>query len=640
MPRSKGGAYQRSQAISYQPHIDGLRALAVLPVILFHFDVPGFTGGFVGVDIFFAISGYLITGLIYSEVQRGNFCFRAFYARRLRRIYPALFVTLAATAAAGIMLLPPGRLAALTRSVIYATLGISNFLFWQESGYFDSDAIAKPLLHTWTLGVEEQFYLVWPATVLMLLWFKKKWALLGGLLAIGVAGLGFAEYGLNVDPAAAFYLMPFRAAEFVIGALLVWWPGSAIGNRVKEVCCAAGLLLIATAVFAYTPSTRFPGLAALLPCLGAAALIIGGSAPYLGFALVNPASVWLGRLSYSLYLVHWPMLSLLSQWEFGLVSPAQRVVLVAASIALAFLMFRFVEQPFRYGRPTLSPSRVIGIASASIALLICFSFSGLFLGERLAAHSFDAATVKSLKEKRFVIRQEICIAKGWDHCDDPMPGKINILIVGDSQAVDAYNALHVAMPDASVLLSTLGGCPPYDKMEELLPPTNPDRQKCLDLNVKRFDETFLKSFDAIVVDSLFGWYMPKHLEHFLARAKEVVPRTPLIVFGNYISLETECWEIVARLGATACGDAQFVASKFLFEDELAALAARYGATFISLKDLFCAREQCLVQISGVPFTWDKFHLSYEFEVEAGNRLRPVLSSIPRLKPKPGGPPDR
>src|ERR1700730_2081242 len=217
MPRSKGGAYQRSQAISYQPHIDGLRALAVLPVILFHFDVPGFTGGFVGVAIFIAISGYLITGLINSEVQRGNFCFRAFYARRLRRIYPALFVTLAATAAAGIMLLPPGRLAALTRSVIYATLGISNFLFWQESGYFDSDAIAKPLLHTWTLGVEEQFYLVWPATVLMLLWFKKKWALLGGLLAIGVAGLGFAEYGLNVDPAAAFYLMPFRAAALVIG---------------------------------------------------------------------------------------------------------------------------------------------------------------------------------------------------------------------------------------------------------------------------------------------------------------------------------------------------------------------------------------------------------------------------------------
>ena len=356
---------------NYKPEIDGLRALAVLAVLLFHLQVPGFTGGFVGVDVFFVISGWLITRLIYTEAQQRSFSIVNFYVRRVRRILPALFVTLLVTAVFGALILPPAELERLLRSAIYGGLALSNVLFWRESGYFDSDAIYKPLLHTWTLGVEEQFYLLWPATVLGLLWTPNKWISFAGLLVMGGISLCLAEYVIDGDAAGAFYLMPFRVIEFVIGALLVWTSGRAVPSEAwKEVYCVIGLALIAAAVFWYSPETRFPGVAALVPCVGAALLILGGGATYSGYALRNPLSVWIGRISYSLYLVHWPTLSLYYQWKLEPLSRSEQAGIVIFSVALASVMFCFIEQPFRYGRPATAPLKVFGTSSVCLALLL------------------------------------------------------------------------------------------------------------------------------------------------------------------------------------------------------------------------------------------------------------------------------
>ena len=296
--------------LAYEPGIDGLRAFAVLAVMFFHLGVPGFTGGFVGVDVFFVISGFLITRLIYRETKAGGFSFAKFYARRARRILPALAVTLLGTAVAAAIIAAPAQFQSLLTSLISAALGVSNFYFWMESGYFAADDLSTPLLHTWTLGVEEQFYLLWPAVIVLLAAFRSKAVLMGAVVFMGGLSLAAAEYAIGQGhAAAAFFLMPTRIVEFAIGACLVWISRDG-DNRWKELCCALGFAAIAAAVFLYTPQTRFPGVTALLPCAGAALLITGASSRYAGLALRSRTAVWIGRRSYSLYLMHWPLISL------------------------------------------------------------------------------------------------------------------------------------------------------------------------------------------------------------------------------------------------------------------------------------------------------------------------------------------
>ena len=178
-------------------------------------------------------------------------------------------------------------------------------------------------------------------------------------------------------------------------------------------------------------------------------------------------------------------------------------------------------------------------------------------------------------------------------------------------------------------MSMLGGCAPYDKMDDLLPANFPNLRECIELNQKRFDQAFLSSFDAIAVNALYDWYKPQHLQRFLSRAKNVAPNMPLIVFGNYITLNIECWRIAAKLGVHACGDRRFIDSEFRYEDELADVSKRAGATFVSMRKIFCQDGECVLQLGDVPFTWDKFHLSYEFSVELGHRISDIVALLPK-----------
>src|SRR5271170_3095038 len=289
----------------YRPEIDGLRALAILPVLLFHYRVSPFRGGFVGVDVFFVISGYLITQLIEAERREGRFSIARFYERRVRRIFPALFVMLTAATIAAAFILFPVDLVRYANSLL-ATAGFAaNFEFWREAGYFDVAAAEKPLLHLWSIAVEEQFYLVFPA--LLLLFQSRRVAI---TLAIFVLSFAFAVWGVIHAPSAAFYLLPGRAWELMLGALLALHAVPFIERRwIREALAVTGIALIAIAVFGYSKDTPFPGAAALLPCLGAA-LVIYSSVPGITSAsavLSLPPLVFVGRISYSLYLWHWPL---------------------------------------------------------------------------------------------------------------------------------------------------------------------------------------------------------------------------------------------------------------------------------------------------------------------------------------------
>ena len=293
--------------MNYRPDIDGLRAIAVGSVILYHFDVWPFTGGFVGVDVFFVISGYLITNLIVKEINAGEFSFGNFYIRRARRLLPAFFVVLAITFYFGVLVFGAKDLKALGESTMYAIFSLSNFHFWSIADYFDTSTKLKPLLHTWSLSVEEQFYLFWPLTIVLLFRLPRLVAPIV-LALMSISSLALAVFWIRSgDGVTAFYLLPARIVEFGFGAALVWIPRFVVPAFYREMALVSGLGMILASVLLYTEETPFPGFASLLPCLGAALAIFGGMAPMSGIILRNPVAVWIGKTSYSSYLIHWPV---------------------------------------------------------------------------------------------------------------------------------------------------------------------------------------------------------------------------------------------------------------------------------------------------------------------------------------------
>ncbi|MDL2410143.1 acyltransferase family protein [Rhizobium calliandrae] len=359
--------------LKYRADIDGLRALAILPVVLFHAGIPGFSGGFVGVDVFFVISGFLMASLISGEIGRDDFSILRFYERRIRRIFPALFAVLAASSVAAWLLLMPVELEYFARSLKAAALFTSNIQFKKESGYFDIGAQLKPLLHTWSLAVEEQFYILFPLLMIAVSRFARRHTvhILSGLLIVSFAASAWTVFR---NPTAAFYLLQFRAWELILGAMLAFnvIPRPA-RPLVREALAALGVGLIAIAVFGFTDHTQFPGPAALLPCLGAA-LVIHAGAEYglAGRALRAKPLVFVGLISYSLYLWHWPIIVFSREISGRELSPAQGGLIVLASFALATLSFRFVERPFRGRGGGLGRRSVFAAAAAVMVAMVVF----------------------------------------------------------------------------------------------------------------------------------------------------------------------------------------------------------------------------------------------------------------------------
>ena len=333
----------------YRPDIDGLRAFAVLSVVLYHAFPQMFRGGYVGVDIFFVISGFLISSILFAEMTEHRFSFTIFYGRRIRRIFPALAVCLAAVLAYGFVSLTPSELAQLGKHVFFGAGFLSNIVLWSESGYFDSAATYKPLLHLWSLGIEEQFYILWPALLWVVFRLKAK---VGRLLAV----LFLASFTVNIalsitDIAADFYLPVSRFWELLAGAGLAWLRQIVLSPNVRSWISFAGLAALLTSVALFTAEMRFPGWLALLPVAGAGAIILAGpEAAVNRVVFSNRAVVFVGLISYPLYLWHWPLISYAYVIRLGKApTPLMAAALVAASFLLAWATYRFIEYPVRFG---------------------------------------------------------------------------------------------------------------------------------------------------------------------------------------------------------------------------------------------------------------------------------------------------
>lgn len=611
------------RATAYQPHIDGLRGISVLLILLFHLELPGVSGGFVGVDVFFVISGYLITGQLLSEIARQRFSYRRFFARRVRRLLPAFLVTLAATLVAGVFLLTPYRINELAESTLWAVFSLSNIYFWLHSGYFDATAAVKPLLHTWSLAVEEQFYVIWPA---LLVYLCRRGATRWALAVIGVLSFAAAELWLDLDPSASYLLTPFRVGEFAIGALLWWAPRAKEGvDRIRSILALLGLGLIGIAAVTFSEGTRFPGIHALVPCLGAVLLLrFGGSG--LGKAvLVNPVLVRVGLVSYSLYLVHWPLIVFAKGGSAAPLSPPGQITLLITSIVVAVAMYRYVEQPFRvrsstgYRLPDSAFAGFIGVISAS--LLFVAVVSAVSDGEWWQRGNPNALTVAQIdagKAERFQLLIDLCEARGWERCEEPGQG-VNVLILGDSHGPDGLNAMATAMPAARLALRSLPGCPP------MLPETyarlradHPGRTECIQFNETTWSEFPLSRFQHIVISVLFDWYTPTDLQQAIAAIK-LRSTAEIWVFGNFLVLNGAFPELASR-GALQSRDIKSFAR---FEDQLEA-GAGDAYHFLSKRGLLCTGgdlDSCRLWFADVPFTYDEHHLSRQAATFIGERLR-------------------
>lgn len=334
----------------YRADVDGLRAVAVAAVVAFHAFPSVMPGGFVGVDVFFVISGYLISGIILQRLAAGRFSVTEFYARRIRRIFPALVCVLMAVLAAGWFWSFAAEYRAIGKQVIGSAAFFANFLFWKESNYFAADAALTPLLHLWSLGIEEQFYLIWPLCLVAV--YRWRSGPLVATCAIGLVSFAASLFIVQSDRTAAFYAPWFRIWELLAGAALASAGGRLeVRGRVADLCATSGLLLIIGSVALIDAGGMFPGVLALAPVAGTMLLIAAGPAAAINRTLLsNPLVVALGLISYPLYLWHWPLLVFLRQHTAGAPSVGARAVTVAIGLVLAWATYRLVERPVRFGR--------------------------------------------------------------------------------------------------------------------------------------------------------------------------------------------------------------------------------------------------------------------------------------------------
>lgn len=623
-PTQRAGAAPKH----HRTDIDGLRAIAVLPVLLFHAGIRGFSGGFTGVDVFFVISGFLITGIIYGELESGTFTIARFYERRVRRIFPALFVLLAAVFAIGLVVLVPPDLKMLGKSTVATAVFASNIFFYRQAGYFDTTAETKPLLHSWSLAVEEQYYILFP---LLLMVVHRRWR--GALLPTIVAGtlISFAISVVLVSRSqtAAFFLPQSRIWELLMGSAL------SLAPRLKNSALAfAGLLSIVLAILLLGRGTPFPGFAALLPCAGAGAILLCGEGTAVGWLLSLRALRFVGKISYSLYLWHWPIL-VFAKFLYGdVLGLFGSSLCLGLSIVIATLSWRYVETPFRKrGR---SPAQALFASVSMIAAAIalgCVAMTGL--PSRLPR---DAAEAARISQEPFAQAPGCLIELGRNpkgflsQCLGPNPPQT--VLWGDSHALQYAGGLHQRL-GPSFRQAVRGGCAPID-----LTPVRSERRP--DQDCAQFNAAILQAlvvspevrtvvlsgrwarFDFPFVDDeaqgFPGVAPERRSEILLASLNRLTDRLRragkrVVLIGMEPEFRERLPICISR--ALWLGRRESICSFRLeslpgsrMDRALKQLSAKVpGLILIRPSDSLCAAGQCPRTLDGLPITRDRDHLS-------------------------------
>jgi peptidoglycan/LPS O-acetylase OafA/YrhL len=645
-------APQKSRDIRYRPDIDGLRAVAVMLVIGFHMRVglpptpthwigkhlsntlssylgSGPTGGFIGVDIFFVISGFLISGILIREQAANTFSITRFYERRVRRIFPALTAVLSFTLVVGSLSLIPSEAKTLAQSTIAAIFSGANIYFWKSSGYFDLPALQAPLIHTWSLAVEEQFYLVFPVALYLLHRFFPRH------IRAAVLVLFFASFAASVivvrhDATAAFYLPHTRAWELLAGTIVALGIIPPPSSRLtRNLASFAGLLLIVFAAFCYTSLTRFPGESALLPCLGAALIIVSGTngSSVVGRILSAGPIVFIGFTSYSLYLWHWPLL-VINNYEYFPGIHFSKPWLFLIMFLVAVLSWRFVEQPFRSGALKL-PRRELFIAAATAATLLTavsawaiasngipsrFTPAELNLARYSADGSVDAKWGTGCFAQTGSPIQPHCLAMASD--------RPNYLLFGDSHAAHLWYGLSTIFPEIHFLEATGSSCKPLVSSLDSHDPV------CKRLADDMFDH-FLPTHhvDVVILSSIWTEQDRISMGDTVSRLNGMGLR--VYVVGPDVLYDQPLPDLLIKAGRS--GDPTIVARHLLrppaaydaLDRNVGETALTHGAArYISLRADLCPADTCLEYASpGVPLQFDAMHLTSEGSILLAQRFK-------------------
>ena len=630
---------------AYREDIDWLRAIAVLAVVAFHFEAPAVFGGFVGVDIFFVISGYLITGIIQSEVKGGTFSFAQFYERRVRRLLPALYAMVALTAIPSFHYLLTSERAEFFRSVAAVVTFTSNFFFWLQTGYFDHAAVEKPLLHTWSLAVEEQFYLALPILLWALLRFSPKGriALPAALGALGLASFALGIWLMKSDRSAtAFFMSPPRAWEFLIGGLVAT-PGFPLLRHALAQAIARGvaLVLLAIPVFSLRQGPGFPGFNALTPCLGAAMFIWSGiGVPTLPRSRYSPLRIakFFGQISYSLYLWHWPLFTFARFSKSSLVlDTGDKLALFALTVVISYLSWRFLEQPFRNG--TLAPTRRAAFRVAGLATLVLLAGSagGMILSGRPSDADRAALQLESYNAYDYqpLYRYGSCFAPAGGVFDDTClglaPDKTNVLLWGDSLAAHYFHGLRAATDPRmiNILQATQAACMPTFSAAAQ------GTASCRGF-AEQMEAFFAKRRPGLVILSAdwLEYARPPRFGGMIADLRQTIAKLNdlgirVILLGPAVQFRSRLPSMLMRAHlrhAEALADDFVLPDIFALDRNMkAALPAHEKFAYVSVLDAVCPARQCpLTTDGGIPLAWDHAHLTAEGSVYVMGKLAPLL----------------
>ncbi len=457
--------------MTYRDDIDGLRAVAILLILFFHAELQNVPGGFIGVDVFFVISGFLISTLLLRDISTGSFSFGKFYQRRLRRLGPALLATLILTLITAWFIAPPASLKATSEATIASLFSVSNFYFYATAGYFDLAAYQKPLLHTWSLAVEEQFYLIWPALLFLLLGRLSKRAISISLLLVGTVTLFTAEKYLVTAPDSVFFLAPFRIYEFALGGLLAITGAQARGHVMTNAISLMGIILVIHSGLNYTHRTPFPGVAALVPCVGTMMVIYAGPSAFANRVLGAGPFRYIGQISYSLYLVHWPV-QVFYRFLNGRPHTSQEIIhVLGLTFLLAIASYYFIETPFRKKDGVFHKvsNKYLNAVCVLIFVLLCAVCTQIIRSNGAPGRYPAEITAllsdrtQAIEDRPTLVKSELCeIHNSEDTVNPqtcaPLDRNDYIVVIGDSHGHGFYIGLRANYPDAAIVHLTSLGC--------------------------------------------------------------------------------------------------------------------------------------------------------------------------------------
>ncbi len=595
----------------YRADIDGLRALAIVPVLLFHAGIAGFGGGYVGVDIFFVISGYLITGVIVREIDAGRFSIVHFYERRARRIMPALIVMIAAVLVAAAFFFFPEDLAKMPASAVAATLFVSNIHLFFDVNYFGGGAEIKPLLHTWSLAVEEQFYIGFPILMMLIARFapQQRKMIVGALTILSFA---IAAWTQARGDGFAFYWLPPRAWELFAGSMVALGFAPAAGTRLRELMALGGVAAIGFAIATYSRTTVFPGVAALLPVLGAAAIIHAGAQTGVARLLAVRPMVAIGLISYSLYLWHWPVIVFAEYAGDAKLSGWQSAAAIALSLGLAIASWRWVERPFRqpgrFGRRAVFGWNGAGMAALCLAALALASTSGW-------PGRFDAQTLRYLAASKDISPlREAChdadAARGRPVCVLGNARDPDAMLWGDSHGVEYAYALATApwRKQRGLIQMTHSSCAPVIDYAMAQPACDAANNAAIAhiRSDRRIRTIYLAAFWSSVAETQpLGYW--RALDATIAMLVRDGRR--VVIIGP---LPSYAFNVPRKLahGGSVVGMArrELVARTMLLRRIAARWAAR-DVLFVDPADNICGPIACDVERDGNPFYFDAHHPS-------------------------------